>query len=139
VTTPIGAPGFGRGGQSILAPGAFEGGRPVGGPASTFNIGGAPIAVLGGVFSAGLPIGSIIATINRSTLVAPNTVFFSSLTPGGPIGELFLGASGLALQFGPSALYFEPPLPRAIGPFGGLGGGGAAIGGGLGGGAPIGI
>jgi|GEM_PF-5192137 len=83
------------GGVSIERPGAYAGGEPVGGPGSLFNIGGAPIAVLGGVFSGGLPIGGPVTQIFRGgSAPQPNTLFVSTVTPAGPIGQFLLGTSG---------------------------------------------
>lgn len=60
-----------------------------------FNIGGAPIAILGGVFSDGLPIGGPVTQIFRGgSAPTPPTLFVSTLTPSGPIGAFLLGASG---------------------------------------------
>ena len=105
--------GLGEGGESIEAPGAFTAGEPVGGPASIFNIMGAPITVLGGVFSGGLPIGGPVTQIFRggSGPVTPE-LFISTLTPAGPIGAFFIGAEGAPIgeaTFGGGALPIVAP------------------------------
>jgi hypothetical protein len=102
---------FGRGSESILSPGAFTEGQPVG-PASLFNIGGAPIAILGGVFTNGLPLGGPVGQVFRSSAPEPNTLFISTLTPSGPIGTFLIGSAG-SLIFGPDALFLA--LPESIG------------------------
>jgi hypothetical protein len=78
----------------VQAAGAFAGGAPVGGPASIFNIGGAPIAVLGGVFSGGFPLGGPVTQTFRSNGPQPNTLFLNTLSPGGPIAAFFIGTGG---------------------------------------------
>lgn len=61
----------------------------------TFNIGGAPIAVLGGVFSGGLPIGGPFTQVFRGgSAPTPPTLFITTLTSSGPIGAPFIGSSG---------------------------------------------
>lgn len=85
---------------------------PVGGPESTFNIGGAPIALLGGVFGDGLPIGGPVGQIFRGTAPLPNTLFVSTVSPGGPIGLFLLGISGAPIgvpTFGGGGLAIQPP------------------------------
>lgn len=60
-----------------------------------FNIGGAPIAVLGGVFSGGLPIGGPVTQIFRGgSAPEPPTLFIATITPSGPIGTFFIGSGG---------------------------------------------
>lgn len=60
-----------------------------------FNIFGAPIAVLGGVFSGGLPLGGPVAQVFRGgSAPQPPTLYYSTLTTSGPIGVLLLGAQG---------------------------------------------
>ena len=60
-----------------------------------FNIGGAPIAVLGGVFSGGLPIGGPVTQIFRGgSAPTPPTLFIATITPSGPIGGFLIGESG---------------------------------------------
>lgn len=90
-------PEVGLPGASILAPGSYFGSSPVGGPASIFNIGGAPIAVLGGVFGNGLPIGGPVTQVFRTGAPIPNTLFIVTLGPGGPIGNFFIGSGGTAI------------------------------------------
>lgn len=102
------APSPGAGGASIFSPGAFTGGQPVG-PGSTFNISGAPIAILGGVFTNGLPLGGPVTQVFRSGGPQPFTLFLSTLLSSGPIGPFLLGAAGAELQFGPSTIYFIAP------------------------------
>ena len=105
----IGSPASARGpaGASVEAPGAYFGGSPVGGPSSIFNIAGAPISVLGGVFGDGLPIGGPVTQIFRSGAPVPNTLYIITLTSGGPIGLFFLPAGGVPIGF--------PGLPATIG------------------------
>lgn len=117
---PIGEGGMGTGGQSILDPSAFTGGQPIG-PASIFNIMGAPIAVLGGVFEAGFPIGGPVAQIFRggSAPVTPE-LFLATLSPSGPIGAFFIGSEGAPIgeeTFGGGAQPIQPDQPAA-GPIG---------------------
>lgn len=108
------------GGASILAPGQFEGGRPIGGPMSLFNIGGAPIAVLGGVFSAGFPLGGPVTQIFRGgSAPVPNTLFIATLSPAGPIGTFLIGGQGAPIgeeTFGGGGLPIGAPpgAERAI-------------------------
>ena len=91
---PIESHRFGVAGVSIEDPRAYQGGAPVGGPSSLFNIGGAPIAVFGGVFSGGLPIGGPVTQIFRSGAPVPNTLYIQTLESSGPIGTFFLGGAG---------------------------------------------
>jgi hypothetical protein len=98
-------------GSSVQLPGAFRGGEPVGGPASIFNIGGAPIAVLGGVFSGGLPLGGPVTQLFRSSGPQPNTLFLSTLSPSGPIGNFLIGSGGAPIgvdTFGGGGLPIGP-------------------------------
>lgn len=110
---PIAPREFGTGGVSIQAPPLFTGGTPVSGPESLFNIGGAPIAVLGGVFGDGLPIGGPVTQVFRGgSAPVPNTLFLSTLTPSGPIGNFLIGAQGGpigALTFGGGGLPIGAP------------------------------
>jgi hypothetical protein len=87
-------PEVGLPGASILAPASYFGSSPVGGPASIFNIGGAPIAILGGVFGDGLPIGGPVSQVFRTGAPIPNTLFLATLESGGPIGAFFIGNGG---------------------------------------------
>ncbi|HYF91785.1 MAG TPA: hypothetical protein VD969_06035 [Symbiobacteriaceae bacterium] len=87
-------PEFGLPGASIEAPGAYFAGGPVLGPGSIFNIAGAPIAILGGVFGNGLPIGGPISQIFRSGAPLPNTLYIAELESSGPIGAIFLPTGG---------------------------------------------
>ncbi|HEY3364906.1 MAG TPA: hypothetical protein VGK74_07645 [Symbiobacteriaceae bacterium] len=85
------------GGGPIAPPGAAQAatGTPVGGAASTFNIGGAPIAILGGVLSGGLPLGGPVTQVFRGgSAPMPPTLPLATLTAAGPIGSFLLGASG---------------------------------------------
>lgn len=91
---PLGPPAFGIPGQSIESLFYYHGGSPVGGPSTIFNIGGAPIAVLGGVFGGGLPIGGPVSQIFRSGAPVPNTLYAITLESSGPIGAFPLGFSG---------------------------------------------
>ena len=92
-----GEPEFGQPGASVEDPGAYFGTSPVGGPSSLFNIGGAPIAVLGGVFGGGLPLGGPVTQIFRSGAPIPNTLYVATLQPSGPIGEFFLPGGGVPI------------------------------------------
>lgn len=155
---------FGAGGQSIEAPLLYTGGTPVLGPASIFNIGGAPIAVLGGVFSGGLPLGGPFSqTFRGGSAPVPPTLFISALKSSGPIGDFVVGSGGSPVgreifgrgseaigQVGergfPILRGFEPgrTLPASLSEGGGLplsgsGSGGVTVGGEtFKGGAPIG-
>jgi len=61
----------------------------------TFNIGGAPIALLGGVFSEGLPIAGPVTQLFRGGGGAqPNTLFIATISPSGPIGTFLIGGGG---------------------------------------------
>jgi hypothetical protein len=85
---------------------------PVGGPDSTFNIMGAPIAILGGVFSDGLPLGGPVGQIFRGVGPVPNTLFINTLSPAGPIGMFFIGLQGAPIgvaTFGGGGLAIQPP------------------------------
>ncbi|MFZ5814631.1 MAG: hypothetical protein ACOY93_04955 [Bacillota bacterium] len=116
---PAGGPG--SGGAFIAVPGIppapsaplappeiFAAGEPIGGPATIFNIGGAPITVLGGVFRGGLPIGGPVTQIFRGgSAPLPNILFVATISPSGPIGEFFLGTGGAPIGstiFGGGAL-----------------------------------
>ncbi|MFZ5824579.1 MAG: hypothetical protein ACOY94_09650 [Bacillota bacterium] len=129
---PIGAPGApGSGGAFLAVPGIppapsaplappeiFAAGEPIGGPASIFNIGGAPIAILGGVFRGGLPLGGPVAQIFRGgSAPMPPTLFIATISPSGPIGAFFIGSSGAPIgveTFGGGALPISPPEPVAV-------------------------
>ncbi len=100
---PAGVPG--SGGAFISAPGAFvtpgiavEAGITPGTvpPISPlFNIGGAPIAILGGVFSGGLPLAGPLTQIFRGGGgPLPPTLFIATISPSGPIGAFFIGTEG---------------------------------------------
>ncbi|HYG60632.1 MAG TPA: hypothetical protein VD902_21370 [Symbiobacteriaceae bacterium] len=101
---PISRQGYPGAGGSFIGepdPEPFEQrGRPVypliSAPISDiFNIHGAPLAVLGGVFSGGLPIGGPVTQIFRGgSAPLPNTLFISTITPSGPIGAFFIGTGG---------------------------------------------
>lgn len=97
---------IGPNGSSIYDPAYGTNGTPIG-PDSKFNIEGAPIAVLGGVFTNGLPLGGPFSQVFRSTGPLPFTVFESTTTSSGPIGGFLVGSEGGGLQFGPAA----PSLP----------------------------
>ncbi|HWI61835.1 MAG TPA: hypothetical protein VNT75_08360 [Symbiobacteriaceae bacterium] len=116
-----GEPEFGLPGASIESPGAYFGGTPVGGPGSIFNIGGAPIAVLGGVFGGGLPIGGPVTQIFRSGAPVPNTLYIVTLESSGPIGQFFLPSGGVPIGEGGAG---TEGLPIGMG----FGEGGAPIG-----------
>lgn len=109
---PIQPRSFGEAGMSVEEPGAYQGGAPVGGPSSLFNIGGAPISILGGVFGGGLPIGGPVTQIFRSGAPEPNTLFISTLQPSGPIGTFLLGGGG-----SPVGGVGQGGIPFGIGPF----------------------
>lgn len=129
---PIGSPGApGSGGAFIALPGVapapsaplgppeiFAEGNPIGGPATTFNIGGAPIAILGGVFRGGLPIGGPVTQVFRGgSAPLPNTLFIATISPSGPIGAFFIGSSGAPIgipTFGGGGLPIAPPEPAAV-------------------------
>lgn len=96
-----GEPEFGQPGASVEQPGAYFGTSPVGGPSSLFNIGGAPIAVMGGVFGGGMPLGGPVTQIFRSGAPIPNTLFVSTLQPSGPIAEFLLPGGGGPIGPGP--------------------------------------
>lgn len=95
---------IGPGGSSIYDPSAFTGGGPIG-PGSLFNIMGAPIAVLGGVFSAGYPLGGPVSQVFRGSAIVPFTIFESTLSSAGPIGDFQIGRGGEDLGFGPSPIF----------------------------------
>lgn len=110
---PIGSPG------GLPAAGSLEQqaipvpqGMPVGGAASTFNIGGAPIAILGGVFSGGMPIGGPVTQIFRGgSAPIPPTLFVATITDSGPIANFLLGTSGAPIgveAFGGGGLPIAP-------------------------------
>lgn len=136
-----GEPEFGMPGASVESPGAYFGGSPVGGPTSIFNIGGAPIAVLGGVFGGGLPIGGPVTQIFRSGAPIPNTLYIVTLEPSGPIGQFFLpgegapiGGEGLGTEgvpfgagFGEGGAPISPAEGRNGGPIGAETGGGLTL------------
>lgn len=98
---------------SVEQAGTASAGAPVGGPSSIFNIGGAPIAILGGVFSGGLPLGGPVTQIFRGgSGPQPNTLFLSTITPGGPIGNFLIGLSGAPIgvnTFSGGGLAIGPP------------------------------
>lgn len=102
----------GTDGQSIYALDYGTDGTPIG-PDSKFNIMGAPIAVLGGVFTNGLPLGGPFSQVFRSTGPLPFTVFESTTESSGPIGGFLLGSEGAAIQFGPATNFLA--LTPAIG------------------------
>lgn len=114
---PLAPEQFGERGLSIAAPLLFTAGTPVGGPASIFNIGGAPITVLAGVFSGGLPLGGPVTQIFRGgSGPEPPTLFAQTLTPSGPIGGFFIGSGGAPIgaeTFGGGALPIGLPAPVA--------------------------
>jgi hypothetical protein len=98
-------------------PFAQTGGNPVGGAESIFNIGGAPIAVLGGLLSGGLPIGGPVAQIFVGGAPTPNVLFLSTLTPSGPIGQFGIGLAGGPIGvdvFGGGGLPIGVPPATAI-------------------------
>jgi hypothetical protein len=111
--TGLGSTGLGTKGASVYDPNAFTAGEPIG-PGSLFNIHGAPIAVLGGVFGDGFPLGGPVSQVFRSTGPVPFTLFASTLSSSGPIGDFQLGRGGAELQFGPSLIFLN--LPQTIGP-----------------------
>lgn len=90
----------GTDGQSIYALDYGTDGTPIG-PDSKFNIMGAPIAVLGGVFTNGLPLSGPFSQVFRSTGPLPFTLFESTTESSGPIGGFLIGSQGGPLQFGP--------------------------------------
>jgi hypothetical protein len=98
LASPLGAEGGGL--QRLVSsaigvpPSTQTGGNPIGGLESLFNIGGAPIAVLGGLLSAGLPIGGPVAQIFVGGGPMPNILFLSTVSPGGPIGQFEIGSGG---------------------------------------------
>lgn len=100
-------------GGPLSPPTIFTAGQPVGGPATTFNIGGAPIAILGGVFSGGLPIGGPVTQIFRGgSGPTPPTLFIATISPSGPIAQFFIGLQGAPIgetTFGGGALPISPP------------------------------
>lgn len=100
---PGGRPG--SGGAFISAPGvpptpnpleATSVQRLISTPISeTFNIGGAPIAILGGVFSGGLPLAGPVTQIFRGgSAPMPPTLFIATVSPGGPIATFLIGSGG---------------------------------------------
>ncbi|HLO04234.1 MAG TPA: hypothetical protein VK191_14070 [Symbiobacteriaceae bacterium] len=105
---------LGPDGASIYDPEYGTNGNPIG-PDSKFNREGAPIAVLGGVFSNGLPLGGPFSQFFRSTGPLPFTVFESTTTSSGPIGGFLVGSEGVELQFGPAILPFAPPIGEILG------------------------
>jgi hypothetical protein len=122
---PTAAPGAQRpAALAITAAGAAQ--IPVGTAISPFfNIGGAPIAILGGVFSGGLPIGGPVTQIFRGVGPLPNTLFIATISPGGPIGSFLIGSQGgpigvdvfggggLPIELGPAAaITVESIQPR---------------------------
>lgn len=107
--------------QTISAPLAGPSEIPVGRPISPiFNIGGAPIAVLGGVFQGGLPIGGPVPQIFRGgSAPIPPTLFVATISPSGPIGAFLLGGGGApigVLTFGGGGLPIgaEQAIARAV-------------------------
>lgn len=82
--------------QVLASPLAGPAEIPVGRPISPiFNIGGAPIAVLGGVFFGGLPLAGPVSQIFRGgSAPIPPTLFTATLSPSGPIGAFFIGSGG---------------------------------------------
>lgn len=109
--------GLGTEGQSIETPGAYADGKPIGGPSSRFNIAGAPIGVLGGVFSAGLPLGGPVTQIFRGgSAPEPNVLFIDTLTSSGPIAAPFIGSVGGPIgerTIGGGGLPIAPPAAVA--------------------------
>ncbi len=73
----------------------LRGGQPILGEATLFRGAGAPIALLGLVWSGGLPLSGPVAQIYRAggAPVFPTTPA-ATLTPSGPIGAFFLGTTG---------------------------------------------
>jgi hypothetical protein len=101
----IGEAARGPGGTFVAMPGLTQlPTPPLAGPSEipsgqaiseVFNIGGAPIAILGGVFAGGLPIGGPVTQIWRGgSAPIPNTLFISTLSSSGPIGNFFIGSQG---------------------------------------------
>ncbi len=124
---PVGTGGIGTGGAPLGAGGVGAGAAPLGAqpaplPVSRpisplFNIGGAPITVLGGVFSGGLPLGGPVTQIFRGgSAPMPPTLFVATITPAGPIGTFLLGSGGAPLgvaTFGGGALPIGVSAPEA--------------------------
>ncbi len=83
-----------------------------------FNIGGAPIAVLGGVFSDGLPIAGPVTQIFRGgSAPEPPTLFLATISPSGPIGDFFIGSGGSPIgteTFGGGALPIGAPAALRV-------------------------
>lgn len=99
---------IGADGVSIYAPAYGVDGTPIG-PDSKFNIAGAPIAPLGGVFSDGLPLSGPFSQVFRSTGPIPFTVFESTTASSGPIGPFIIGSVGSEIQFGPALPFLALP------------------------------
>lgn len=115
----IAAPGVPPAGSAPLAPPEiFTAGNPIGGPATTFNIGGAPIAILGGVFRGGLPLGGPVTQIFRGgSAPLPPTLFIATISPAGPIADFFIGTGGSPIgvaTFGGGGLPIGPPQQVAV-------------------------
>lgn len=123
---------------AVVTPLAGPGEIPLGRPISPiFNIGGAPIAVFGGVFSGGMPLGGPVAQVFRGgSAPMPPELFVATVSPSGPIGTFFLGSRGSPIgvpAFGGGGLPIAAAqaLAPAIGglPAPGAGPGGRPIGG----------
>jgi hypothetical protein len=126
---PIGpSGGFGRAGE-VIRPIGVERAPTISAPTAAivsfgasisplFNIEGAPIAIFGGVFSGGLPIGGPVTQIFRGgSAPVSNTLFINTLSPAGPIQQFFIGSGGAPIgidTFGGGALPIGPAEEIAL-------------------------
>ena len=103
----------------IGPPRIFGGGMPIGGEASLFFPAGAPIARLGLVWYNALPLSGPVPQIFRGGGPVPPTLPAITLTPGGPVGAVFVGSGGgpigvLVIGGGGLPIGPAPPVGRAI-------------------------
>lgn len=102
-----GEAGGGGPGRPIAGEEIFRAGEPIGGRASLFNIGGAPVNagsyfIAGssvqapGAFTAGNPVGgpASIFNIGGAPIAVLGGVFSAGLPIGGPVTQIFRGGSG---------------------------------------------
>lgn len=95
----------------------YRGGLPIAGLESLFFPGGAPIALLGLVWSDSLPLSGAVPQVYRAGGAPyPPTLPIITLTPSGPIGGFFVGSSGAPVGvdiFGGGGLPIGPAPPIA--------------------------
>lgn len=82
----------------FTVPGVGMGGAPL---SPVLSVNGVPIAMLGGVFGGGLPVGGPVTELFRGGAgpVTPG-LFASTITPSGPIEAFLLGAGGAPIGVG---------------------------------------